>query len=104
MTTAEFSLDDYEGASKTQPALWVTDCQSLYDATHKGGCAPSLTDKRLAVEPAVVKSRAAGGEDLRWIDARYHIADYLTRITAKETMLQIRREEREATKVSSGSE
>ena len=80
MTTAEFSLDDHEGASKRQPAFWVTDCQSLYDATHKGGCAPSLTDKRLAVEPAVVKSRAAEGEaDLRWIDARYHIADYLTK-------------------------
>ena len=103
MTTAAF---------EKQPALLVTHCKSLYDATHKEGAAPSSTDKRLAIELAVVKSRAEA--DMRWIDARYQIADCLTkhasrnseevvqqvrnqaqwRITAAETMLETRREER----------
>ena len=34
MTTAEFSLDNYEDALKEQPALLVTDCKSLHDAIH----------------------------------------------------------------------
>ena len=51
---------------KEQPALLVTDCKNLYDATHKEGAAPSSTDKRLAIELAIVKSRAAEDEaDLR---------------------------------------
>ena len=71
---------------------------------------------RLAIEHASVKSRATEGEaDLRWIDARCQIADCLTKhtsrkseevlqqvisqakrwTTAEETMLEIRREERE---------
>ena len=56
MTTAEFSLefslDDYEGALKLQPAWLVTDCKSLYHAIHKEG------DQRLAIELATVKSQA----------------------------------------------
>ena len=77
--------------------------------------APSSTDKRIVLELAIVKSRAAQSEaDLRWIDARYQIADKLAthasrkseevpqqvinqaqwRITAEETMLETRREER----------
>ena len=115
MTTAEFSLDNYEDALKEQPALLVTDCKSLHDAIHMEGAAPSSTDKRIVLELAIVKSRAAQSEaDLRWIDARYQIADKLAthasrkseevpqqvinqaqwRITAKETMLETRREER----------
>ena len=74
------------------------------------------TDKRLAIELAIVKARAVSGEtDLRWIDARYQIADCLTkhasrksgavlqkilqeaqwRITAEEDMLDKRKHERE---------
>ena len=73
-------------------------------------------DQRPAIELATVKSRAAEGEaDLRWFDARYQIADCLTkhasrkseevlqqvinqarwRITAEETMLETRGRERE---------
>ena len=37
-------------------------------------------DKRLAIELAIVKAKAVSGEtDLRWIDARYQIADCLTK-------------------------
>ena len=73
MTTAEFSLDDYEGALKKPPTLLVTDCKSLYDAIHKEGADPS-TDKRLSI--AIVNSRATEGEaGLRWIDARCQTAD-----------------------------
>ena len=113
MTTAEFSLDSYEGAEKKK-ALLVTDCKSLCDAIHKEGAAPSSTDQRLALELAIVKSRATEGEaDLRWIDTRYQIAECLTqhasrksvdvlqqennqapwRITAEETMLETRWDE-----------
>ena len=89
---------------------------SLYDAIHKEGAAPASTDKRLAIELAIVKVKAVSGEtDLRWIDARYQIADCLTkhasrkseavlqknlqeaqwRITAEEDMLDKRKQERE---------
>ena len=57
----------------------MTDCKSLYDAIHREG-GPSSTDKRLAIELATVKTRATEGEaDLEWIDARYQIADCLTK-------------------------
>ena len=104
----------------------MTHCKSLYHAIHKKGAGPSSTDKRLAIELAIVKSRAADGEaDLRWISARYQVAHCPTkhpsrkseevlqhvtnqaqwRITAEETMLETRRErEREAKKDSSRSE
>ena len=39
MTTAEFSLNDYDGALRQHPALFVTDGKSLYDAVHKEGAA-----------------------------------------------------------------
>ena len=65
MTTAEFSMDNYDGALKKQPALLVTDCKSLYDAIHKEA-APASTDKRLAIELAIVKSRATEGEANFW--------------------------------------
>ena len=122
MTTGGSFSDHHEGALKKQPAVLVTDCESLHDAVHKEGAAPSSTDKRLAIELATVNSRATEGEaDVRWIDARYEIADCLAehasrktegvlqalwRITAEETMLETGREEREreAEKVWSGSE
>ena len=109
MTTAEFSLGTYEGALKKQPALLVTASKRLYDAIYKEGAAPPSTDKRLAIELAIGRSRAAEGEaDLRWIDARQQIADCRTehasrkfedvlrqvinkgqwRITAEQTMLE----------------
>ena len=124
MTTAEFSLDSYAGALKKQPALLATDCTSLYDAILTEGAAPSSTDKRPATELPTVKSRAMEGEaDLTWIDARYQIADCLTKhasrkaeevlqqvinkaqwwTTEEETMLETRRTEREAKKASSDS-
>ena len=61
------------------------DCKSLHDAVHKDSAAPSSTDKRLAT----VKSRAAEGEaDLRWIDARYQIADTKHASRKSEEVLQ----------------
>ena len=72
--------------SKKQPALLVTDCQSLHDAIHKEGAASSSTNKRLAIE-LVVMSRATEGEaDLRWIHARYQIADCVSPSTHLESL------------------
>ena len=69
-------LGQLRGCFEKQPALLVTDCKSLYDASRQEGAAPSSADKRLAIEVAIVKSRATEGEaDLRWIDARYQTAD-----------------------------
>ena len=103
----------------------VTDCKSLYDAIHKEGAAPASKDKRLAIELAIITAKAVSGEtDLRWIDARYQIADCLTkhasrkseavlqkildeaqwRITAEEDMLDKRKQEREDRNNSSGGE
>ena len=106
-------LENYEQFLTARPSILVTDCKSLYDAIHKEGAAP---DKRLAIELAIVKAKAVAGEtDLRWIDARYQIADCLTkhasrkseavlqkilqeaqwRSTAEEDMLDKRKQERE---------
>ena len=116
MTRGEFVLENYEQFLTARPSILVTDCKSLYDAIHKEGAAPASTDKRLAIELAIVKAKAVSGEtDWRWIDARYQIADCLTkhasrkseavlqkilqeaqwRITAEEDMLDKRKHEHE---------
>ena len=70
MTRGEFVLENYEQFLTERPSILVTDCKSLFDAFHKEGAAPASTDKRLAIELAIVKAKAASGEtDLRWIDA-----------------------------------
>ena len=67
--------DDDCGVLFGQQAFLVTDRNILHDASHKKGAAPSSTDKRLAIELALVKSRATEGEaDMRWIDALYQNA------------------------------
>ena len=125
MTRSEFLLENYEQFLKARPSILVTDCKSLYDAIHKEGAALSSKDKRLAIELAIIKAKAVSGEtDLRWIDARYQIADCLTkhasrkseaflqkildeaqwRITAEEDMLDKRKQEREDRNNSSGDE
>ena len=79
MTRGEFVLENHEQFLTARPSIFVTDCKTLYDAIHKGA-APASTDKRLAMELAIVKAKAVSGEaDLRWIDARYQIADCLTK-------------------------
>ena len=116
MTRGEFVLENYEQLLTPPPSILVTDCKSLYDAIHKEGAAPASTDKRLAIELAIGKAKAVSSEtDLRCIDARYQIADCLTkhasrkseavlqknlqevqgRITAEEDMLDKRKQERE---------
>ena len=125
MTRSEFVLENYEQFLKARPSILVTGCKSLYDAIHKEGAAPSSKDKRLAIELAIIKAKAVSSEtDLRWIDARYQIADCLTKhasrkseavlqkildeaqwmITAEEDMLDKRKQERENRKNSSGGE
>ena len=99
--------------------------KALYDAIHKEGAAPASTDKRLVLELAIVKAKAVTGEtDLRWFDARYQMADCLTKyasrkseavlqknlqeaqwiITAEEDMLDRRKREREIRNSSSYDE
>ena len=116
MTRGELVLENYEQFLTARPSILVTDCNSLYDAIHKEGAAPASTDKRLAIELAIVKTKAVSREtDLRWIVARNQIADCLTkhasrkseavlqkilqeaqwRITAEEDMLDKRKQERE---------
>ena len=50
MTRSEFVLENGEQFLAASPSILVTDCKSLYDATHKEGAA------RLAVELAIVKA------------------------------------------------
>ena len=76
MTTADFSLDNYEGALEKQPVLLVSDCKSLFDAIQKERADPSSTDERLATQSEA---------DLRWIDARYQIADCLTKHASRKS-------------------
>ena len=80
MTRGDFVLENYKQFLTARPSILVTDCKSLYVAIHKEGAAPASTDKRLAIELAIVKATAVSGDtDLRWIDARYQIADCLTK-------------------------
>ena len=125
MIRSEFVLENHEQFLTARPSIFVTDCKSLYDAIHKEGAAPASTDKRLAIELAMVKAKAVSGEtDMRWIDARYQIADCLTkhasrkseavlqkilqeaqwRVTAEEDMLDRRKREREIRNSSSFDE
>ena len=86
MTRNEFVLENYEQFLKACPSILVTDCKSLYDAIHKEGEAPALKDKRLAIELALMKAKTVSGEtNLRWIDARYQIADCLTKHASKKS-------------------
>ena len=125
MTRGDFVLENYDQFLTARASILVTDCKSLYDAIHKEGAAPASTDKRLAIELAIVKAKAVSGEsDLRWIDARFQIADCLTkhasrkseavlqkilqeaqwRIIAEEDMLDKRKQEREIRNSSSYDE
>ena len=125
VTRCEFVLENCEQFLTARPSILVTDCKSLYDAIHKEGAAPASTDKRMALELAIVKAKAVSGEaDLRWIDARYQIADCLTkhasrkseavlqkilqeaqwRILAEQDMLDRRKREREIRNSSSFDE
>ena len=56
MTRGEFVLENYEQFLTARPSILVTDCKSLYDAIHKERAAPASTDKRLAIELAIVKA------------------------------------------------
>ena len=86
MTRGEFVLENYEQFLTARPSILVTDCKSLYDAIHKEGAAPASTDKRLSIELATVKAKAVSGEtDLRWIDARFQIADCLSKHASRKT-------------------
>ena len=86
MTRGDFVLENYEQFLTARPSILVTDCKSLYDAFHKEGAAPASTEKRLAIELAIVKAKAVPGEtDLRWIDARYQIADCLTKHASRKS-------------------
>ena len=70
MTRSDFVLEKYEQFLTALPTILVNDCTSFHEAMHKEGAAPASTDKRLAIEPAIVKAKAVSGEtDLRWIDA-----------------------------------
>ena len=71
MICGEFVLENYEQFLKARPSFLVNDCKSLYDVTHKGGAALASSDKRLAIELALVLAKAVSGEtDLKWIDER----------------------------------
>ena len=84
MTRSDFVLEKYEQFLTARPTILVTDCRSFHEAMHKEGAAPASTDKRSAIELANVKAKAVSGEtDLRCIDARYHIADCLTKDASK---------------------
>ena len=86
MTRGVFVLENYEQFLTARPSILVTDCKSLYDAIHKEGAAPASTDKRLAIELAIVKAKAVSREtDLRWIDTRYQIADCLTKHASRKS-------------------
>ena len=91
MTSSDFVIENYEQFLKARPSIFITDCKSLYDAVHREGAAPASTDKRLAIELAIVKAKAVSVEtDLRWIDARYQIADCLMKHASRksESVLQ----------------
>ena len=81
-----FCAREFEQFLTARPSILITDCKSLYDAIHKEGAAPASTDKRSAIELAIVKAKAVFGvTDLRWIDARYQIADCFTKHASRKS-------------------
>ena len=79
MTRSDFVLENDEQFLTVRPSILVTDCKSLHDDIHKEGAAPASTDKKLAIELAIVKAAS------RWIDARYQIADCLTKHASRKS-------------------
>ena len=88
MTRSEFVLECYKQFLMARPRILVTDCKSLFfkmQFTEKGA-APVSTDKRLAIELAIIKAKAMSGEtDLRLINARNQIADRLTKHASRKS-------------------
>ena len=67
MTSSDFVLEKYEQFLTARASILVTDYKSLYDAIHKERAVPASTDKRSAIELAIVKKAVSGETDLRWI-------------------------------------
>ena len=61
MTLGDFVLKNYEQFLTARPSILVTDCKSLHGAIDKEGAAPASTDKRLAIELAIVKAKEVSG-------------------------------------------
>ena len=97
MTRSDSVLEKYGQFLTARPSILVTDCKSLYGAIHKEGGAPASTDKTLAIELAIVKAKAVSSEtDLRWIDARYQIADCLTKHASRKSEAVLQKNMQEA--------
>ena len=84
MTTAGLSLDYYGGALQKQPALLVTDSNAI----HEEEAAPSSTGNRLAIDLAIVKSRATEGEASRLEVDRRTVPDF--RLTHQARIEKVR--------------
>ena len=125
MTRGDCVLRITSSFSRRVPVFLSPTAKAFMMLYTKTGAAPASTDKRLAIELAIVKAKAVSEEtDLRWIDARYQIADCLTKhasrksevvlqkilqeaqwkITAEEDMLDRRKREREIRNSSSHDE
>ena len=86
MTRGDLCLRITNIFSRCVPVFFSPTAKVCMTQIHKEGAAPASTGKRLEIELALVKAEAVSGEtDLRWIDARYQIADCLTKHASRKS-------------------
>ena len=68
----------------------ITDAKSVYDAIarHANVCSHT-SDKRTAIDLAIIKEFLAENGSMRWVDTKYQLADSLTKAMKPELLRKV---------------
>eukprot|EP00913_Durusdinium_trenchii_P012298 g11547.t1 len=86
-TDVNIAIDGEDALQKMSMSPVATDAKSLYDATHSITAGMKLSERRTAIEIAIIKQRlqAVLGE-LFWVNSHQQLADGLTKSAARDAM------------------
>ena len=66
------------------PAVIITDCKALYDATHSVSSGLGISEKRTAIEVRMMVDRVAFiGASWRWVNSDQQLADGMTKASMR---------------------
>jgi hypothetical protein len=83
-------IQDDETMKKTGESALVTDAKSLFDASKSMSSGLKLSEKRTAIEVAIVKQRLRAMDGTwRWVNSHQQLADGLTKTAAKEKFHEV---------------
>lgn len=79
-----FCLEEAEDVLRRRSPIGITDCRSLFDHLTSLGSAGTLSDKRTAIDIAIIKqSVQRTGLEPRWCPTGHMVADSLTKDKAE---------------------